>query len=190
MRLLVILGFATVAIGALLDLQSTSQWQVSELVPGQIVQGVGLPMIALPLVYHFTGDLRPPIEALPAASVFNLSRVLGGTMATAWASTSLRLDSQSSFAELLGNTGLHPGAHGDTVAAIAARMASVTSDPALAHAQAVLVVANAARRQAAVLGASGTLTTLAGLLFASGLLVVLMAEFGWGKALRPHEKRP
>ena len=27
------------------------------------------------------------------------------------------------------------------------------------------------------------------LLFASCILVVLMAEFGWGKALRPHEKR-
>jgi DHA2 family multidrug resistance protein len=189
-RVLVILGFATVAIGALLNLQLTSQWQVGQLYPGQLVQAIGLPMIALPLVYHFTGDLRPPVEALPAAGVFNLSRVLGGTIATAWASTSLRVDSQSRFAELLGSTGLDRAVPPDAVTAIAGRLSHTTSDAVLARAQAVQVVATAARRQAVVLGATSTLTTLACLLFASCILVVLMEEFGWGKALRPHEKRP
>lgn len=189
-RVLIILGFATVAIGALVDLQLTSQWQVGELYLGQLIQGIGLPMIALPLIYQFTGDLRPPTESLPAASVFNLSRVLGGTIATAWAGASLRLDSQSKFTELLSNTGFYPAGQGGALAAIDGRMAHLTSDPRLAHAQAVQVAANAARRQAAVLGATDALATLAWLLFASCILVVLMAEFGWGKALRPHEKRP
>jgi MFS transporter, DHA2 family, multidrug resistance protein len=189
-RVLVILGFATVAIGALVDLRLTSQWQQGELYLGQLIQGIGLPMIALPLIYQFTGDLRPPAESLPAASVFNLSRVLGGTIATAWANTSLRLGGQAKFAELLSNTGFYPDGQGETLAALAGRFGRLTSDPRLAHAQAVQVVANAARRQAAVLGAASALATLAWLLFASCVLVVLMAEFGWGKALRPHEKRP
>jgi DHA2 family multidrug resistance protein len=189
-RMMIILGLATVAIGAFLDLQLTSEWQAGELWLGQLIQGIGLPLIALPLIYQFTGDLRPPLEALPAASVFNVSRVLGGTIATAWASTSLRLFSQGKFTELLGNTGFYPAGQGDTLASIAGRMARLTADPAFAHAQAVQVVASEARRQAAVLGATGALTALAWLLFASGVLAVLMAEFGWGKALRPHEQRP
>lgn len=189
-RVLIILGFATVAIGALLDLRLTSQWQAGELYLGQLIQGIGLPMIALPLIYQFTGDLRPPAESLPAASVFNLSRALGGTVATAWAGASLRLASQAKFTELLGATGSYPAGQGDALASITGRMAHLTSDPRLAHAQAVQVVANAARRQAAVLGAASVLATLGWLLFASCILVVLMAEFGWGKALRPHEKRP
>lgn len=189
-RLLIILGFATVAVGAIVDLQLTSQWQADELNLGQLIQGIGLPMIALPLIYQFTGDLRPPAESLPAASVFNLSRVLGGTIATAWAGATLRLDGQARFAELLDATGFSPAGQAGVVASIAARMARTTSDPRLAQAQAVQVLANAARRQAAVLGATSALAALAWLLFASCVLVVLMAEFGWGKALRPHEKRP
>jgi DHA2 family multidrug resistance protein len=188
-RVLIILGFATVAGGALLDLRLTSQWQVGELYLGQLIQGVGLPMIALPLIYQFTGDLRPPAEALPAASIFNVSRVLGGTIATAWASSSLRLNSQAKYAELLANTGFYPGGQ-DALASLAGRMARTTTDPGLARAQAAQLLAAAARRQAAVLGATATIATLAWLLFASCILVVLMAEFGWGKALRPHERRP
>lgn len=188
-RALAILGFATVAAAALVDLRVTGQWQLGELYAAQILQGIGLPMIAVPLITYFAGDLRPPREALPAATLFNMSRVFGGALATAWANTSLRLASQGKFAELLGSTGLHPGARGETLAAIAARMSATTSDPALARAQAVQVVAGAARRQAAVLGAADTLAVLAGLLLASCVLIVMMAEFGSGKALRPHETR-
>lgn len=189
-RLMTILGFAIVAIGAFLDLQLTNQWQVGEFYLGQLVQGIGSPMIGLPLVYLFTGDLQGPTEGLPAAGVLNMSRVLGGTIATAWANTALRLDSQSKFTELLNNTGFYPAGQGDTLAVIASRMAHLTADPRLAHAQAVQVVANAARREAAVLGATNTLATLAWMLFASCILVVFMAEYGWWKALRAHENHP
>jgi DHA2 family multidrug resistance protein len=180
-RLMVVLGFATVAIGAFLDLQLTNQWQVGELYLGQVLQGVGLPLIGVPLVYLFTGDLRSPIEGLPAAGILNMSRVLGGTIATAWASTSLRLDSQAKFGELLSNTGFYSFGQGDARAGLPAWLARTTPDPGLVHAQTVQLLANAARREAAVLGATSTMATLAWLLFASGALVVLMAEFGWGK---------
>ena len=189
-RLMVILGLATVAIGAFLDLQLTSQWQVGDLYLGQVIQGIGLPLIGMPLIYLFTGDLRSPAEAFPAIGLLNISRVLGGTIATAWASTALRLDGQTKFGELLSNTGFYSDGQGDTLARIAGRLARTTSDPTLAHAQAVQVVANASRREAAVLGATSTLATLAWLLFASGILVVLMAEFGRGKAPGQGEQHP
>jgi DHA2 family multidrug resistance protein len=181
-------GFAIVAIGAFFNLPVTSEWQVGELYVGQLIQGIGLPMIAVPLIHLFVASVRPPAESLPAASVLNLSRVLSGTIVTAWASTSLRLNSEGKFGELLTNTGFYHG-QGTSLAGLTARMAHTTSDPMSARAQAVQIVAGAARRQAAVLGISDTFSALGWLLFASCLLVVLMAEFGSGKALRPDEIR-
>jgi MFS transporter, DHA2 family, multidrug resistance protein len=188
-RAMVIVGLATVAIGAFFNLQITGEWQVGELYVGQLIQGVGLPLIALPLIYMFVGDLRPPAESLPAASILNLWRVLSGTIATAWATTSLRLNSQGKFGELLTNTGFYQNGRGTSLASLAARTAHTAPDPLFARAQAVQVMASEARRQAAVLGISDTLATLGWLLFASCLLIVLMAEFGWGNPLRPHETR-
>jgi MFS transporter, DHA2 family, multidrug resistance protein len=188
-RAMIIVGFAVVAIGAFFNLQITSQWQVGELHVGQLIQGVGLPMIAVPLIDIFVASLRPPVESLPAASVLNLARVLSGTIATAWASTSLRLNSQGKFAELLTNTGFYQDGRGTSLATLAVHTAHTASDPMFARAQAVQVIASAARRQAAVLGISDTLAALGWLLFASCLLVVLMAEFGSGHALRPDEIR-
>ena len=155
-RAMIIAGLAVTAIGAFFNLRITSEWQAGELYMGQIIQGIGLPMIALPLIYMFVGDVRPPVESLPAASVLNLWRVLSGTVATAWASTSLRLNSQTKFAEILTNTGLYQNGRGTSLASLAARMAHTTPDPVFARSQAVQAVASEARRQAAVLGVSDT----------------------------------
>ena len=182
-----IVGLALVAVGAFFNLRITSEWQVGELYVGQLIQGIGLPMIAVPLIDIFVASVRPPAESLPAASVLNLSRVLSGTIATAWATTSLRLNSQGRFSEILTNTGFYQGGRGTSLAGLTAHMAHTTSDPSSARTLAVQVIAAAARRQAAVLGISCTLSTLGWLLFASCLLVVMMAEFGAGRALRTHE---
>jgi MFS transporter, DHA2 family, multidrug resistance protein len=186
---LIIAGLAIVAIGALFNLRITGEWQVGELFVGQVLQGIGLPIIAVPLIDMFVADLRPPVESLPAASILNLSRVLSGTIATAWATTSLRLNSEGKFGELLANTAFYPDRQGGSLASLAARMAHTTADPLSAHAQAVQMIASEARRQAAVLGIADTLLTLSGLLFVSCLLIVLMAEFGSGKATPPLETR-
>ena len=183
-RAMTIAGLAVVASSAFFNLQITSEWQVRDLYVGQLLQGVGLPMIAVPLVDIFVGSLRPPVESLPAASVLNLWRVLSATIATAWATTSLRLNSEGKLGEILTNTGFYHDGQGTSLATLAARMAHTTSDPLLARAQAVQTVASAAHRQAAVLGISSTLATLGWVLFASGLLVVLMAEFGSGRIPR------
>jgi DHA2 family multidrug resistance protein len=188
-RTMIIAGLAVVAIGAFFNLQITGEWQVGELYVGQLIQGIGLPMIAVPLVYMFVGSVRPPAESLPAAGVLNLWRVLSGTVATAWATTSLRLNSQGKFGEILTNTGFYHDGRGTSLASLAARLAHTSPDSVFSRTQAIQIIASEARRQAAVLGVSDTLSALGWLLFASGLLVVLMGEFGLGKALRPEEIR-
>jgi len=189
-RAMIIAGLAVVALGAFFNLQITSDWQAGELYVGQVIQGVGLPMIAVPLIDIFVASLRPPVESLPAASILNLSRVLSGTVATAWATTSLRLRSEGKLGELLSNMGFYPDGQGHSLASLVARMAHTTSDPISAHAQAVRIIASAAHRQAAVLGTASTFSALGWLLFASCLLVVLMAEFGAGAALGSAGRRP
>ena len=188
-RAMIIAGLGLLAIGAFFNLPITSQWQVGELLVGQLIQGVGLPMLAVPLIHMFVADVRPPRES-PCPSVLNLiPRVLSGaTIVTAWASTSLRLNSQGKFGELLTNTGFHPVT--EALRLPAWRHAWHTAQIPCSRAQAVQIIAGAARRQAAVLGISDTFATLGWLLFASCLLVVLMAEFGSGRALRPREMRP
>ena len=182
-RALTIAGAGIVAIGAFFDLSITSEWQLRELWVGQLLQGIGLPLMALPLVYMFLGEVRPPAESLPAASILNLSRVLSGTIAGAWLTTALRLHSQSKYSEIVTTTGLHPSDRGTSLATLAAHTAPFTSDPMLARSQAVQIVAHAARRQAAVLGVSDTLSALGWLLLASCILVIVMAEFGHGRSL-------
>ena len=185
-----IAGLAVTAIGAFFNLRITSEWQVNELCVGQIIQGIGLPMIALPLIYMFVGDVRPPNESLPAASVLNLWRVLSGTVATAWASTAVRLNSQGKFAEILANTGLYQNGRGTSLASLAGRMAHSTADSILARTAAVQVIAGAARRQAAVLGISDTFYALGWLLFTSCVLMLLMSEFGSGRVAPSQQTTP
>jgi hypothetical protein len=64
--------------------------------------------------------------------------------------------------------------------AIAARLAHVDPDPIRVHLQTLQIVGETARRQASVLAVSSTLADLGWFLFASCVLVVLMAELGNG----------
>jgi len=185
-RAMIIAGVAIIVAGAFLDLSLTAEWQSGEFYIGQVLQGIGLPVMALPLVYMFLGDVRPPAESLPAASILNLSRVLAGPTASAWLTTSLRINSQKKLAEILSNTGLYQDGQGTSLATLTAHAAHSTSDSVLARTQAVQIVAGAARRQAAVLGSSETLVAVGWLLLASCLLVLLMVEFGGGRTRGPH----
>jgi DHA2 family multidrug resistance protein len=178
-RAVLVIGLSMVAIGCVADLPITSDWIVANLDAGQVLQGLGLPLIIVPLLHIFIGEVTPQ-EGAHAASIFNISRSLSSTIATAWATTSLRLHSQAKYAELLSNTGFYPDGHKTTIAAIAAHIAHAGTDPARLHMQALQLIADAARRQSSVLAVSDTLADLGWVLFASCILAVLMAELGSG----------
>jgi MFS transporter, DHA2 family, multidrug resistance protein len=169
-RAALIAGLAIVAIGALFNMMITSEWESGDLYIGQLIQGVGLPFIALPMVYLLAGDLRPPAESIPAAAVFNLSRVLFGAVSNAWATTSLRLNSEAKFGQLIENTGFYPDGQGTGLTTVLAKIAQLNSDPLHAKAEAAAVFATAARQQATALGISDTFAMLGGGLFLSCLL--------------------
>jgi DHA2 family multidrug resistance protein len=178
-RVALILGFGIVALACLYDLRLTSDWIVSNLLVGQILQGLGLPFIIVPLLVIFIGDVRVD-EGIDAASVFNIARSLSATVASAWIATSTRLNGQASYNELVSITGFFPNGREAAFATLGKHLALVSPDPARQHAQALRTIAEAARRQAAVLSASDVFAMLGGLLLASCLFGVLMFEFGSG----------
>jgi MFS transporter, DHA2 family, multidrug resistance protein len=178
-RAVLVAGLSIVAIGCFYDLPITSDWIVANFNVGQIIQGLGLPLIIVPLLYIFVGEVSSR-EGAHAASIFNLSRSMSSTIATAWATTSVRLYGQDKYTELLSNTGFYPAGHRTTITGIAARLAHVDPDPIRVHLQALQIVGETARRQASVLAVSSTLADLGWFLFASCVIVVLMAELGNG----------
>jgi DHA2 family multidrug resistance protein len=188
-RTVLVTGLSAIAIGCFCDLPITSDWIVANFDVGQMIQGIGLPLIIVPLLHIFVGEVTPR-EGPHAASIFNLCRSLSSTMATGWATTSLRLHGQAKYTELLSNTGFYPDGHKTTIASIAAHIARAGSDPAHTHLQALQLVAEVARRQASVLAVSATLADLGWILFASCTVAILMATLGNGhpeRRARPIE---
>lgn len=173
------LGLGIVALACFYDLQLTSDWTVANLLTGQIFQGLSLPFIIVPLLVMFIGDVRAD-EGIDAANVFNVARSLSSTVATAWVMTSTRLNGQSNYNELVTTSGFFPKGQESALSLLGTHFARMDPDPGHQHAQALRVIVEAARRQAAVLSASDVLATLGGLLLASCLVVVLMSEFGSG----------
>jgi DHA2 family multidrug resistance protein len=178
-RAALILGFGIVALACLYDSQLTSDWIVPDLLAGQILQGLGLPFIVVPLLIIFIGDVRAD-EGIDAASVFNVARSLSATVASAWIATSTRLNGQANYNELVSTTGFFSNGQEAAFATLGKHLALVNPDPVHQHAQVLQIITEAARRQAAVLSASDVFAILGGLLLASCLVGVLMLEFGSG----------
>ena len=178
-RSALILGFGMVTFACFLDLQLTSDWIVSNLLAGQILQGLGLPFIIVPLLVIFIGDVRGD-EGIDAASIFNVARSLATTIASAWVVTSTRLNGQANYSELVTTSGFLPKAQEAALSTLGRHVAQMNPDPAHQHLQALRIIADAARRQAAVLSTTDLLAALGTLLLASCVAVVLMSEFGSG----------
>ncbi|GAJ29110.1 MFS transporter [Acidomonas methanolica] len=183
-RTFLVLGFGLNALACLLDLNVTSDWIPDNFVVGQILQGIGLPWILLPLLMLFVGDVVPS-EGLYAAAIFNVARSLAGTVATAWAATGLRLRAEGRYGELLASTGLQP--HHRTLAAWngLGALPWTTPDRVLLDHRARSVVGALVRHQSIVIGFSTLLADLALMLAATCVIAACMPPAG---ADRPGER--
>lgn len=178
-RVALILGLALVAFGCFCDLTVTSDWTADNFLPGQIIQGVGLPFIILPLLSIFIADVNPH-EGIQAACIFNVMRSLSTTIAAAWAATTMRLSAQNKYDELVTNTAFYSKGHQTMLATIENYFGKTESDPLHLHAQALQLIAAATRKQAATLSTADTIATLGWTLLASCFAVVLMPRLGRG----------
>jgi MFS transporter, DHA2 family, multidrug resistance protein len=76
------LGLALFAVGAFLSSKLTAAWQADDFRLTMVVIGLGQGLFLVPTVYYATRDVAPE-QGTTAASLFNLSRVVGQTFGIA-----------------------------------------------------------------------------------------------------------
>ena len=81
-RLLLACGLFTFAVGAYMATYITSDWIIGDFLPSQLVQACAFPFIMPPLVF-ITTSLITPANAASGGALFNIIRLLAGTLGTA-----------------------------------------------------------------------------------------------------------
>lgn len=179
-RRLLALGFVLVAAGVLHDsLNIDSVWIAGDLRIGQILQGLGLPLILLPLLYLFVGDLLPR-EGLHAALVFNVMRSLGGTIGLAWISTLDRVREQARSNVIMDHVSTSAAAVSARLDALMTAVSARATGSDQATAQALQLLAGNVRLQAQILAHADTLAALAVAMLSGAVLAVCMRFYGSG----------
>ncbi len=85
-RIMIVIGFASFGLGTWLMSGLTRDWDFWELVVPQVLRGFGLMMAMAPINYLTLGAL-PPERLKNAASLYNLTRTLGGAVGLALLTT-------------------------------------------------------------------------------------------------------
>jgi DHA2 family multidrug resistance protein len=166
-------GTAVIGIACLMATSLTSQWAIDDFLPSQILQAIGQSFALTALIVLIVRSINPT-EALMIGSLFQISRLFGGEIGTAFMQTFVRVREQI-HSNLVG---LHvDGSAVGTTGRLAAYRSAVgahTADPGATAAQATRLLANTVAQQAAVLSyIDGFLAAGAGA-FACLLLVALM----------------
>jgi MFS transporter, DHA2 family, multidrug resistance protein len=183
-RILLLTGFLAAAGGLLHDsLGLYGVWIGQDLLLGQVLQGIGLPLILLPILFLFVSDVVPR-EGLQAALLFNVFRSLGGTIGLGLIETLDRVREQLRSNILVD----HVVAGGNITSArlsiltsaVGAR--SIGSDQAASRALGLL--ASQIQNQAQILGHADTLAVLGAIMLMSAVLAFCLAPAGSGLPIR------
>ena len=179
-RRLLAVGFVLVGAGLLYDsLGLDAAWIGPDLYAGQLLQGLGLPLILLPLLFLFVGDLLPR-EGLHAAMLFNVMRSLGGTIALACVATLDRVREQVRSSSLIDHVAAGASITSARFDALGAAVSARSLGDDQARSRALHLLAVEVQHQAQVLGQADTLAALAVVMFAGVLGVLCMGPNGSG----------
>jgi MFS transporter, DHA2 family, multidrug resistance protein len=183
-RMLLFTGFLATAGGLLHDsLGLYGVWIGQDLLLGQFLQGIGLPLILLPILFLFVSDVVPK-EGLQAAMLFNVFRSLGGTIGLGLIETLDRVREQLRSNILVD----HVVAGGNiTLARLSALTSavgarSIGTDQAASRALGLL--ASQVQGQAQILGHADTLAMLGAITLMSAVLAFCLAPAGSGLPIR------
>lgn len=117
-RLLLVLGFAAIAIGSWLDTGLTHDWAGGDFLPSQCVEAVGLAVAIVALVVYTIVHVTPP-QAAAIATTIQIARLLGAEIGSAVIQTFVRVREQL-YSNL---TGLHVISGATTTVGIAGQFA-------------------------------------------------------------------
>jgi MFS transporter, DHA2 family, multidrug resistance protein len=166
-------GTAVIGVACLMATNLTSQWAIDDFLPSQILQAIGQSFALTALIVVIIRSNKPA-DVLMIGSLFQISRLFGGEIGTAFMQTFVRVREQV-HSNLVG---LHVDGSAvgttDRLAAYRSAVGAHTADPGATAAQATRLLANTVAQQAAVLSyIDGFLAAGAGA-FACLLLVALM----------------
>jgi MFS transporter, DHA2 family, multidrug resistance protein len=99
-RLLLVFGFAMLAVGSWMDTELTHDWAGGDFLPSQCVEAVGLAFAITALITFTIANVTPPQAAAIAATI-QIARLLGNEFGTALIQTFVRVREQV-YSNLIG----------------------------------------------------------------------------------------
>jgi MFS transporter, DHA2 family, multidrug resistance protein len=174
-RLVLVFGFATIALGSWMDTGLTHDWAGGDFLPSQCVEAVGLAFAITALVTFAVANITPAQAAAIAATI-QIARLLGAEIGSAVIQTFVRTREQT-YSNL---TGLHVLRGAPATEGIAAQLAGPfgarptgLGEPA---AQGLGVLAGLVQREAYVLAYIDAFWLVAWVSLAGILLVLLLRQ--------------
>jgi DHA2 family multidrug resistance protein len=169
-RHVLVVGFATIAIGSWMDTGLTHDWAGGDFLPSQCVEAVGLAFAITALVTHAISHITPA-QAAAIATTIQIARLMGAELGSAVIQTFVRTREQI-HSNLLG---LHVTDAGTATAGVQAQLsglfASHAGDPA---AQGIGLLAATVQREAYVLAYIDAFWLIAWASLAGLLIIVLL----------------
>ena len=149
-RIVLAFGSALIGVACLLATNLTSQWMTDDFLPSQILQAVGQSFALTALIVLGVRAINPE-NALTVGSMFQVFRLFGGEIGTAFMQTFVRVREQI-HSNLIGtHVEALAALTNDRLAAYRSAVGARTADLAEASARATKLLATTVAQQAAVL---------------------------------------
>jgi DHA2 family multidrug resistance protein len=172
-RLPLSLGLALFAIGAFISSYLTPDWQASDFHLTLIALGFGQALFLVPTVFYATRDVAPQ-QGSTAASLFNLSRVVGQTFGIAVVGSLITWREKFHSALLVDSLNNANSALTDRFNGLVATFLGTHGDPDLAALQAWKSLSGTTSNQAYVLAFADSFVIISLVLAVSAILVLML----------------
>jgi DHA2 family multidrug resistance protein len=174
-RLVLVFGFATIAVGSWMDTGLTHDWAGVDFLPSQCVEAVGLAFAITALVTYAVANITPP-QAAAIATTIQIARLLGAEIGSGVIQTFVRTREQT-YSNLIG---LHVTGGSSTITGIATQFAGTfdTRATALDHptTQGLGLLASLVQHEAYVLAYIDAFWLIAWVSLAGLLLILLLPQ--------------
>ena len=172
-RLLLMLGFAVIAVGSWLDTGLTHDWVSANFVRSAAIEAVGLALSITALITFAIANITPPQAAAIAATI-QIARLLGSELGSALMQTFVRMREQT-YSNLIGLHLVVGSPNAERAAALlSGPFGSRPTGAGDASLQGVGVLAGLVRREAYVLADIDAFWLIAWVTVAGMLLVLLL----------------
>ena len=172
-RYLLVIGFATIAVGSWMNTGLTHDWAGGDFLPSQCVEAVGLAFAITALVTYAVSFITPP-QAAAIATTIQIARLMGAELGSAVIQTFVRVREQT-HSNLLGTHVLSGAADTtDAQTALSGLFANRATGLGDAAAQGTGLLAAAVQRESYVLAYIDAFWLVAWVSLAGLLVIVLL----------------